>query len=66
VPTNVPEDRSVGSKMISPYHTHDYQPNARCESHRALWCLVAILQKMSHLEPDTRASLSVDGAHTEP
>ena len=33
VPTNVPEDRSVGSKMISPYHTHDYQPNARCESH---------------------------------
>jgi hypothetical protein len=29
VPTNVPEDRSVGSKMISPYHTHDYQPK-RC------------------------------------
>ena len=37
VPTNVPEDRSVGSKMISPYHTHDYQPNAWCGPHCGLW-----------------------------
>ena len=35
VPTNVPEDRSVGSKMINPYHTHDCKTRELCADHTA-------------------------------